>query len=421
MVNSTAKSGNWQKKRILDSKGFQNIAFDEVNELLIRERAGRKLFLTSGEVLIDFISCSYLGLDLDKRVIEASSNNIYKCGVTFPAARTRAVVESFGVLETLLNKIFCDSFSTIFSSLHLAHLGFIPMLGSGELPSFPINSNGPVFIVDKNAHASIQINRALMMQFGTVEIINLVETHALEVLLKNCVANQQTPIMIADSIGSMGGSVPVTLLYSLVEKYDGYLYLDDAHGTSVFGRYGCGYVLECLDHFFPKRLILASSLSKAFGGVAGVIALPTHADSKMIKRYSQTYIFGGPPPLSIIDSAIASARIHLTEEIRQLQDKLWDNVKYFDEVFGSRAINYGVKSPIRGILIGDEFKTIKAAKILQREGFALTTAMYPTVEKGKGMLRVALSALHTKEDIDRFCAFSESSVIKYPKSYENTI
>lgn len=33
-------------------------------------------------------------------------------------------------------------------------------------------------------------------------------------------------------------------------------------------------------------------------------------------------------------------------------------------------------------------------------GFATTVAMYPTVEEGKAILRCAISAIHTRENID---------------------
>lgn len=400
-VNNVYSKKNWQKKKILASKIFQDKAFEEVNELIIKERKGRKLILNDGVVLTDFISCSYLGLDLDQRIIGASFKNIHQCGVTFPAARTRAKIKSFCILEELLNKIFCNSFTTIFTSLHLAHLGILPLIASGELPSFPIKGDNICFVLDEKVHASIQINRGLMNQFGEIFLTDFRQIEKLEKLFSKLKKNNKTFIAIADSIGSMGGTISIREIYALAEKYDGYLYLDDAHGTSVFGNNGCGYALHCFDGVFPKRLILASSLAKAFGSIGGVIAMPTKKDAIMIKKFCQTYIFGGPPALSSIDSAIASAEIHLTGEIKCLQDKLWSNVKYFDDLFGEKIFNFLIQSPIRGLFIGDELEAINYAKFLQKNGIAVTTALYPTVEKGKSLLRFALSATHTKNEINQ--------------------
>lgn len=394
---------NWLNKKIAYSRVYQAKAFEEVNELLFKERIGRHIILIDDTRLVEFVSCSYLGLDLDRRVINASIDNIKKCGVTFPAARTRIKANSFFVLEELLNKIFCAGYSTTFASLHLGHLGFIPLLGSGELPSFPIKKNGIRFVLDKTAHASLQINRALMQQFGEVIVLDCQNEQIILRAFQSAFKKGKTPIIVADSIGSMGGVFPVKNIFKMAEKYDGYAYLDDAHGTSIWGTHGCGYVLKELNNQFHPRLILASSLAKAFGAVAGVIVLPAQQDADMVKKFCPTYVFAGPPALAIVDAAIASAKIHLTDEIYTLQKLLWSNVKYFDSLLSEYIVNANTPSPIRGIFVGDEFKAIEYTKELRKRGFAVTAAMYPTIAKNKSILRVALSALHTKEELLLFC------------------
>ena len=96
---NTDYENNWQRKKILFSKEHQEVAFQSVNEMIFKERYARKLILIDDSVLTDFVSCSYLGLDLDDRVIEGASKNIKRCGVTFPAARTRVKAQSFIILE----------------------------------------------------------------------------------------------------------------------------------------------------------------------------------------------------------------------------------------------------------------------------------------------------------------------------------
>ncbi|MGB6977466.1 MAG: aminotransferase class I/II-fold pyridoxal phosphate-dependent enzyme [Gammaproteobacteria bacterium] len=403
---------NWFRKKVEQAREHQEKAYHEVNELVIEEREGKQIVLTDGTRLTEFISCSYLGLDMDERLIAGATSSIQKCGVTFAAARTRARVKSFVVLEELLNKIFCDNYTVVFGSLHLAHLGFFPLLASGEMPSFPLKENGVVFILDKTVHASIQINRGLLSQFGEVVLENFQQLDDLEKIAQRAAAHDRTPVFISDSVGSMGGIVSIEAIAALAERYKGYAYLDDAHGMSIHGENGCGYVLKCLQHKLPPRVIISTSLAKAFGAVAGVLVLPTRADMEMVKRFATTYVFGGPPPLTIIDSAIASAKIHLSPEIKVFQNRLWDNVQYFDELFGTfgdRLVNNKKPSPVRGVLIGDEFKAIACALQLRKAGFLVTTAMYPTVAKGRSMLRAAISASHSKEDINKlYAAFNEA-------------
>jgi len=155
----------------------------------------------------------------------------------------------------------------------------------------------------------------LLNQFGQLVTIDFKLLDNLEFYFKEAHKNKKTPIAIADGVGSMGDTVCMNVLRELSEKYNGYIYLDDAHGTSIFGEYGCCYVLEKLNNNFHPRLILVASLSKGFGTNERVIAAPTKKDEEIIKRLSTTYVFGNPPPLSIVDAAIESARIHLSSVV----------------------------------------------------------------------------------------------------------
>ncbi|KAB8030649.1 aminotransferase class I/II-fold pyridoxal phosphate-dependent enzyme [Fluviispira multicolorata] len=404
-MQQKSNNDNWQKKKIINSKSHQKIAFKTINDsIVIKREKGRKIYLENGEILKDFGSCSYFGLDLDERVIKASQNDLEQLGVNFAIARTRLRVKSFILLEDLLSEIYCQSHVTLFSSLHITHLGFIPLLSSGEMPSFPVKENGVYFIVDKTAHASIQINRGLMEQLGTVTIIDFQDSNCLRDAFQFGFKNGMTSISFSDSIGSMGGIAPLNLLIQLAEEYNGYVYLDDAHGSSVYGKNGCGYVLDKLKNKFHDRLILACSLSKGFGANAAALALPTQDDKETLKHFCTPYLFSNPPALSIVNAAIRSAQIHLSNELSELQNKLWENVSYFDSLLeADYIINRKNRIPIRGVFIGNEENAIYLTKILREKGFFVLTAMYPTVSKGKSILRLAIASDHKKEDIYLIC------------------
>jgi 7-keto-8-aminopelargonate synthetase-like enzyme len=224
------------KKRITESRLHQDKAFQEINGLVVEERQGKKITLSDNTKLTEFISCSYLGLDQDKRVIEASVNNVFKCGVNFPVARTRLRVKSFVILEELLNQLFGNSYTTVFTSMHLIHLGILPLLGSGEMPSFPMAHNGPLFLLDKTVHSSVQVIRGILEQFGPVILKKFQFLDEVKQQFQQAKANGFTPIAIADGIGSMGGLTSIKELFDFAEKYHGYVYLDDAHGTSIYGN-----------------------------------------------------------------------------------------------------------------------------------------------------------------------------------------
>lgn len=394
---------NWMQAKIAQSNYFQSKAFDEINNLLIIERKGKKVKLVCGDSLIEFVSCSYLGLDQDRRLIEHSSDHLEELGIVFPAARTRMQPAICAELETLLKTIYCNAYPVVFPTIHMAHLGLFPVLASGEMPSFPAIGKGFVFLIDKTAHSSIQINRGLLEQFGQVIIVDCKDKQRLEDSFKEVQQEGYTAIIIADSIGSMGGIVPVKFLLDLAEKYKGYVYLDDAHGTSIHGKHGAGYVLKCLNYQFHPRLILVNSLGKGFGVLGGVLLFNNKEDADFIKRFAPTYVFSGPLALSVVNAAVASAKIHLSEEIHHLQAALWDNVNYFDSLLVKNSVKADSSVPFRGILVGDELKAIEYIKTLKKRGFAITAAMYPTVARNQSLLRIAISAVHSKQDIYALC------------------
>lgn len=55
---------NWQKKKIERSIKYQTRVFNEhINELVITRRNGKVITVNDGREMIEFVSCSYLGLE----------------------------------------------------------------------------------------------------------------------------------------------------------------------------------------------------------------------------------------------------------------------------------------------------------------------------------------------------------------------
>jgi glycine C-acetyltransferase len=52
-------------------------------------------------------------------------------------------------------------------------------------------------------------------------------------------------------------------------------------------------------------------------------------------------------------------------------------------------------------MIGDEAKTMAFSKELLRRGVYVSGIVFPTVPKGKGRIRCMVSALHTKEMLQK--------------------
>jgi len=233
---------NWLQRRITNSKHIQQKIYDAgVNKLEVIARDKKQVRLkSSDELKVEFMSCSYLGLECDSRLAAAGKDAIDNFGVQFAAARTRINPELSYKCDDLLSDVF-GAPTVTFVTCGLVHLAILPLLGSKELPKFPVSDNGVYWILDKSAHASIQILRALMDQFGVVDRVDFNDLQQVQKAFEASRAEGRTPITVSDGIGSMCGNAPVKELIDYAEAYNGYCYLDDAHGTSILGANGGGY------------------------------------------------------------------------------------------------------------------------------------------------------------------------------------
>ena len=395
-------SKNWLADRINSSRPHQEKIWSrEINDLTIVSRTnGRGIICSNGNEYTDYMSCSYLGLERHPSLIRAIKESVDKFGVQYAAARTRAKCDIFDELEEKLNCIFSNSHTVIFNSVGAAHLAVLPVLGSGELPGYAIKPKGIRWIVDKTTHASVQILRGILEQFGGYERINFSDHNLVYSSLQKCRLDGKTPVLISDSLGSMGGGNHVEELTQLAKEFEGYFYVDDAHGTSIIGNNGCGYTLHQLGGFH-ENLILLSSLSKAFGSHGGSVSFSNPEAVSDIKKYALNYIFSGPPSLPGIAACVASANIHLSDEITGLQANLKENIEIFDRSVSNVEVKEKI-SPIRTIYIGCENEAINTSAALRSQGFLVTAAMYPTVPKSQSIIRVAISAAHSKAELERF-------------------
>ena len=88
-------------------------------------------------------------------------------------------------------------------------------------------------------------------------------------------------------------------------------------------------------------------------------------------------------------------------ESEEFSNRLWDNARYFKEKLAKLGFDTGhSETPITPVMIGNEGDTMAFSKALLDAGVYVSGIVFPTVPKGKGRLRVMISAGHTKEDLD---------------------
>ncbi|RAJ60490.1 7-keto-8-aminopelargonate synthetase-like enzyme [Streptomyces sp. Amel2xB2] len=361
-------------------------------------REGKLVKLQDGSTATEFVSCSYLGLESHPDLSEAVVSATRMFGVHLSSSRNRMRPSYLPELEELLARIYPGAAPCVFTSTSNVHLGVLPLLASGSLPSYPV-AGEPHFLVDRTAHASMQVLRGIFEQFGPVSRFRSEDPASADAALAEVRAAGRTPIVLVDGVGSMNGLIPVAELAGLAAAAGGYLYVDDAHGISIDGRSGCGYAFDALGGALPGNVVLAGSLSKGFGGSGGFLLAASPEDVAVVRKLANPLVFGHSVMVPMMAANVAAARIHLSPEIGTLQDRLWANAARLDALTGGKLANSGLRSPIRGAVFGTEEDGLRTVRLLKERGIIMLPAFYPTVPQGSSLLRFALSSLHTDDEL----------------------
>lgn len=222
---------------------------------------------------------------------------------------------------------------------------------------------------------------------------------ALEKLLQASTAKHK--LIAADAVFSMDGDIaPIPEYLALCEKYDAYLYIDDAHGFGVLGEHGKG----SLSHFKIKspRIIMMATLGKA-AGVAGAFVAGEQVVIDYLIQKAKSYVYSTPAPPAL--SATLSASVKLIEQGDHLRENLQNLIQYLK---ANLKLNkwrlMDSDTTIQPLVVGDNLEALALSEYLQARGILVPAIRPPTVPVGTARLRISLSAAHTLEDIKKLIA-----------------
>lgn len=362
-----------------------------------REPAGVQI---AGHSVIDFTNCSYLGLDRDPEMIAAAQRSLSTWGLHYCCARSRLSTGELVELERDLSEHFGAAAIT-FPSVTTTHMSVMPLIASGTLLDGP--ADAPVRLVfDRFAHASMQSLKPLLEPLARIVTTGHNDMAALEREIGDAAAAGERCVYVADGVYSMGGTAPVDELLRLSETRGLYLYLDDAHGTSIYGQRGEGYVpMAVRGGPWPPRLFANFSLAKGFGCNGGGVLVPTPEHARRVRYFGQTYAFSGPLDFAMVGAARQGLRYHKDGTVARLQAELRARVQFLDQ-----RLTPGLSlpfSPIRMVRVGAEERVIDVAAQLLHRGFYVSAVFYPVVPRGDAQLRLCVTVRHTEEQIAALC------------------
>jgi glycine C-acetyltransferase len=339
-----------------------------------------------GQRVLNFCSNNYLGLANHPRMREAAKKAIDEFGVGPAAVRSIAGTMSIHLeLEKRLAEFKQVEDAISFQSGFSANLAVIPALMGRD----------DVIFSDELNHASIidgcRLSRASIVRYEHCNPDSLREQ------IEN-VTEYRRRLIITDGVFSMDGDVaPMDKLAGISDEYCIPLMTDDAHGEGVLGRGGRGIV----DHFdvHSRVDIEVGTLSKAFGVMGGYVAGKKEV-VQWLHQQGRPFLFSSASTPADVAACIAA--VDLLEESTELVDKLWENTRFFKSEMKKLGFDTGhSETPITPIMLGEAPLAFGFSKKLLEEGLFAMALGFPTVPMGKARIRVMLSAMHSKDDLNQ--------------------
>ena len=345
-----------------------------------------------GRDIVNFSSCSYLGLEMNESIKNGAIEAIKKFGTQFSSSRAYLSLSLYRELENLLSLMF--EMPVIASpTTTLGHFSNIPVLVSPD----------DLVIMDAKLHASVQMALQLIKaRGGKIEVVRHNRIDMLEDIILNNKDKYNKIWYMADGVYSMYGDYsPVEDLMELLDRQEQlHLYFDDAHGMSWTGKNGTGYVRSKMKRH--ERLYLTTSLNKAFASGGGALIFPNEEARRRVRNCGSTMIFSGPMQPSSLGAGIASAEIHLSNEIYSLQEQLQNRITYFHDL--AKKLNLPLisdsNSPIKFIGVGKPGVGYSMVRRLMDKGYFVNLSIFPSVSYNNTGLRIPITNLHSLDDIE---------------------
>ena len=368
----------------------------------IESKQGTEVEMEGHKVLM-FGSNAYTGLTGDERVIEAGVKAMKQYGSGCAGSRfLNGTLDIHVQLEKELAAFVGKDEALCFSTGFTVNSGVIPQLLTRE----------DFIICDDRDHASIVDGRRL--SFAKALHYKHNDMKDLERCLRRC-PRSAVKLIVVDGVFSMEGDLcKLPEIVGLKHKYDNVVIMvDEAHGLGVFGRQGRGVC----DHFglTDEIDIIMGTFSKSLASIGGFVA----ADKIIInwlRHTARTYIFSASATPAATASALEA--LHILQNEPQRIKALWDVTNYALMKFRQAGFEIGdTESPIIPLYVRDLEKTFMVTKMAFDEGVFINAVIPPACAPQDTLVRFALMATHTREQVDRAVAalvkvFKELDILK---------
>ncbi len=339
-----------------------------------------------GKQMVMLASNDYLGLSFHPKVIEAARKALDKWGTSTTGARTsngsrRYHVELEERLAAFLNREAC----------HIHSAGYLSGLAS--VSSFA--QKGDVIYADKNIHSclwdGIRLSHATVERFSHNNPDDFREVVA-------ATTSDAPKMLVIEGVYSMEGHIArMPELIEIADRNACFSVVDDAHGFGVLGKQGRGTV----DHFGlnDKVDVICGSLSKSLSSTGGFVAASREVID-YLRSHSKQTIFSAA--ISPAQAAVAQASLEVMQTEPEHLERLWENTRKYRAILKSLNLDtWGSETPAIPIVLGSKERVYPFWRALMEKGVFTVMSIAPAVPAGKDLIRTAVSASHTDEQLEK--------------------
>jgi len=310
--------------------------------------------------IIDLASNDYLGLSKNLELPKLTFEALNQFGTFSPKASmlVNGYSEVHKQLENLLTEIHGFEDAIILGSGFLANFSMIESLVR----------KGDELFIDSEYHASGMVATKLL---NRVSIFKHNSIDDLEKKLKISKANRK--IIAVEGIYSMSGDIVPKEIFTLADKFNAILIVDEAHSFGVVGKKLLG-VFDYYNIPVKNNYIKMGTFGKAIGSY-GAYILASQEIISFLENRGKPIIYS--TALSLFDTMLAYFSI---KYIYENSSFFYDEVKKRKDI-GKNILNFKTESLIFIQQVNSSQKVMEIKEILKNDGIIVGAIRPPTVPK----------------------------------------
>lgn len=251
-----------------------------------------------GKKVLNFCANNYLGLSNHPRVLEAAKRTLGTHGFGMSSVRFICGTQDIHKeLEEMIAKWHKVEDCILYPSGFDSNAGFFESI-MGQEDAIVSDSLNHASIID-----GIRLCKAKRFRYNHLDVADL------ESQLQAAQAQgSRLKAIVTDGVFSMDGDIaPLDKITELAKKYDAFTFVDECHGTGVFGATGKGtpelFGLE------DSIDVITSTLGKALGGASGGYTAGPREMIDVLRNKGRPYLFSNSIAPPIVGATIEALKM----------------------------------------------------------------------------------------------------------------